>query len=111
MGVSQRAGCKAAENDETDCETTGSCGSSTGQVSPVEEPTENSLGQQTLLSVQQLSVIVGVALLVGGMFTLMIWMEIAMEWLEEKCRKVLGRHKETQEVDPAALVVSFKRYK
>ena len=60
---------------------------------------------------QQLSVIVGVALLVGGMFMLMIWLEILMERLEVRCKKLMGRHHEEPEVDPAALVGSFKRYK
>ena len=60
---------------------------------------------------QQLSVIVGVALMVGAMFMLMIWLEILMERLEEKCRKILGQQNEDEEVDPAALVGSFKRYK
>ena len=45
------------------------------------------------------------------MFMLMIWLEILMERLEEKCKKVMGHHHEEQEVDPAALVGSFKRYK
>ena len=69
------------------------------------------LGQQTVLAVQQLSVIVGVALLVGSMFMLMIWLEMLMDRLEEKCKKVLGHQKEVPDVDPAALVGSFKRYK
>ena len=53
----------------------------------------------------------GVALLVGGMFMLMIWLEILMERLEVRCKKLMGRYHEEPEVDPAALVGSFKRYK
>ena len=53
----------------------------------------------------------GVALLVGGMFMLMIWLEILVDRLEEKCKKLMGRYHEEPEVDPAALVGSFKRYK
>ena len=59
-----------------------------------------------MLAVQQFSVIVGVALLVGAMFILMSWLEILMEKLEEKCKKVMGHHHEAEEVDPAALVIS-----
>ena len=55
--------------------------------------------------------IVGVALLVGSMFMLMIWLEMLMDRLEEKCKKVMGHQKEELDTDPAALVGSFKRYK
>ena len=47
----------------------------------------------------------------GGMFMLMIWLEILMERLEEKCKKVIGHHHKEQEVYTAELVGSFKRYK
>ena len=93
------------------CQSTGSCGPSAAVVAPEEEEYEASLAQQTILAVQQFSVIVGVALLVGGMFMLMIWLETLMERLEEKCKKVMGHHHEEQEVNPAELVGSFKRYK
>ena len=92
-------------------QSTGSCGPNPAVAAPIEEEYQATLGQQTILAVQQLSVIVGVALLVGGMFMLMIWLEKLMERLEEKCKRLLGHQNEAQEVDPAALVGSFKRYK
>eukprot|EP00092_Neocalanus_flemingeri_P032111 GFUD01034902.1.p1 GENE.GFUD01034902.1~~GFUD01034902.1.p1 ORF type:complete len:100 (+),score=31.42 GFUD01034902.1:69-368(+) len=98
--------------DETDCEATGSCGPSPADSAPEEEEYEATLGQQTVLAIQQLSVIVGVALLVGSGFMLMIALENLIDKLEEKCKKLMGQQKETEEdVDPAALVGSFKRYK
>ena len=70
-----------------------------------------SLADQTVLAIQQLSVIVGVALLVGGCFMLMIGAELSLEWAEDRCCKLIGRKKDDEEEDPAALVGSFKRYK
>ena len=69
------------------CQSTGSCGPSPAVVAPEEEEYEATLAQQTILAVQPFSMIVGVDLLVGGMFMLMIWLETLMERLEDKCKK------------------------
>jgi len=72
-----------------------------------------SVGEQTVLALQQLAVVVGVALLVGGCFMLMIGVELGLGWLEDRCSSLCGGRKKSQEevLDPAALVGSFKRYK
>jgi len=70
-----------------------------------------SWGEQTILAVQQFSMILGVILLVGSCFLLMIGTEIFLGWLEDQCSRLMGREKEEETDDPAALVGSFKRYK
>lgn len=97
-----------------DCEATSSCGTEDagGGGQSDKMMMELSLGQQTVLAIQQLSVIVGVALMVGGMFLLLIGLELGLEWLEGKCSSVMGKQKVREEPeDPASLVGSFKRYK
>ena len=56
-------------------------------------------------------IIVGVCLLVGGGFMLMVGVELSIIWLSEKCSKMLGKQIVKDPEDPAALVGSFKRYK
>eukprot|EP00090_Calanus_glacialis_P007735 TRINITY_DN16189_c0_g1_i1.p1 TRINITY_DN16189_c0_g1~~TRINITY_DN16189_c0_g1_i1.p1 ORF type:complete len:103 (+),score=30.38 TRINITY_DN16189_c0_g1_i1:190-498(+) len=67
--------------------------------------------EQTVLAAQQLGIIVGVALLVGGGFILMVWIELSIIWVVEKCSKLFGKQTVKDPEDPAALVGSFKRYK
>lgn len=52
-----------------------------------------------------------VALLVGGGFMLMVWIELALCWAWEKVTDMLGTKKKEDPENPAALVGSFKRYK
>ena len=52
--------------------------------------------------------VVGVCLMVGLLFFLMVWVELAMDWLGSKMKR---SKKEPDPEDPAALVGSFKRYK
>ena len=56
-------------------------------------------------------VIVFVALLVGGGFVTMVWIELALGWVWEKVSDSLGNKKVKDPENPAALVGSFKRYK
>lgn len=56
-------------------------------------------------------IIVFVALLVGGGFMLMVWIELALCWAWEKVTDILGTKKKEDPENPAALVGSFKRYK
>lgn len=96
-----------------DCQTTGTCTPEDGLgVSKLNLPSP-SLFEQSMLAAQQFGVIVGVALLVGSLFMLMIAVEIGLEWLDNKCAKACGRKniKDVEAPDPAALVGSFKRYK
>ena len=67
--------------------------------------------EQTVLAAQQLGIIVGVALLVGGGFILMVWIELSIIWVVEKCSKLFGKQIVKDPEDPAALVGSFKIYK
>jgi len=67
--------------------------------------------EQTILALQQLGVIVFVALLVGGGFVTMVWIELALGWVWDKLSDSLGRQKVKDPENPAALVGSFKRYK
>ena len=67
--------------------------------------------EQTLLAAQQLGIIVGVALLVGGGFMLMVGIELTAGWALEKVYKLCGKKISEDPEDPAALVGSFKRYK
>ena len=56
--------------------------------------------------------VIGVALMVGILFLLMIAVEITLEWLGNQISKIFpGRKKAKDPEDPAALVGSFKRYK
>ena len=57
------------------------------------------------------SAVIGVALMVGILFFLMIAVERTFEWLGNQISKIFGRKKNKDPEDPAALVGSFKRYK
>jgi len=98
--------------DAGDCQVTGTCGPGEGGVLKLDLPKMTVL-QQSILAAQQFGVIVGVALLVGSLFMLMVGVELGLEWLEERCKKVCGRKniKEVEAPTAAALVGSFKRYK
>ena len=55
---------------------------------------------------------VGVALLVGLLFFLMIAVELCTDWVLNKVSEKCGKNRSSEDVeDPAALVGSFKRYK
>ena len=73
--------------------------------------TNHSTWEQTILAAQQLGIIVGVALLVGGGFMLMVGLEIGAGWALDKIYKLCGKKIQENPEDPAALVGSFKRYK
>ena len=75
------------------------------------DPQKRSVWDQTVLAAQQLGIIVGVALLVGGGFMLMVGIELSTIWVVEKLSKLLGTQTVKDPEDPAALVGSFKRYK
>jgi len=55
--------------------------------------------------------VIGVALMVGILFFLMIAVEQTFEWLGNQMSKIFGSKKSEDAEDPAALVGSFKRYK
>ena len=55
--------------------------------------------------------VVGVCLMVGILFFLMIAVEQAYDWILGKMKKVVGTKKTEDPEDPASLVGSFKRYK
>jgi len=57
--------------------------------------------------------VVGVILMVAGLFFLMIAVDKTMEWLQAKWARMRGheKHDDPESIDPAALVGSFKRYK
>ena len=56
--------------------------------------------------------VIGVALMVGILFFLMIAVERTFEWLGNQISKIFGFRKKSKDPeDPAALVGSFKRYK
>eukprot|EP00092_Neocalanus_flemingeri_P051408 GFUD01059780.1.p1 GENE.GFUD01059780.1~~GFUD01059780.1.p1 ORF type:complete len:104 (+),score=31.16 GFUD01059780.1:89-400(+) len=67
--------------------------------------------EQSVLAAQQLGIIVGVCLLVGGGFMLMVWVELSCIWAVEKCSNAFGKQTVKDPEDPASLVGSFKRYK
>lgn len=54
---------------------------------------------------------IGVALMVGILFFLMIAVEQTLDWIANQLSKLFGRRKSKDPEDPAALVGSFKRYK
>jgi len=93
-----------------DCQDTGTCDGGNLGILKIDIPPPTVL-QQSLLAAQQFGVIVGVALLVGSLFMLMIGIELGLEWLEDKCIQLCGRKKVVESPPPASLVGSFKRYK
>ena len=54
---------------------------------------------------------IGVALLCGVLFMLMVGFELMCEAIKEKLSNMIGRKKVLEVSDPAALVGTFKRYK
>lgn len=96
-----------------DCSADGTCGdeggvgdddlNGDGNLPPV-----LSLLDQTENALQQFSIVVGVCLMVGLLFFLMVGIELSMDWLGSKMKR---SKKEPDPEDPAALVGSFKRYK
>lgn len=97
-----------------DCSADGTCGdegglddddlNGDGNLPPV-----LSLLDQTENALQQFSIVVGVCLMVGLLFFLMVWIDMLMDWLGTKMKR--SSKKEPDPEDPAALVGSFKRYK
>lgn len=67
--------------------------------------------EQTITALQQLGIIVFVALLVGSGFMLMVGIELALGWCWERLTDMMGTKKKEDPENPAALVGSFKRYK
>jgi hypothetical protein len=70
-----------------------------------------SLQFQTLLAIQELGLVIGVALTVGILFMLMIYLEKGWNTLSEIYHKRFVEENEDDIEDPAALVGTFKRYK
>lgn len=97
-----------------DCSTDGTCEADSGDPEMSEGNAAGekvSLLQGTSLAIQQFSIIIGVALLVGILFFLMIGIELTMDWALTKLSEKCCKKKHNDEEDPAALVGSFKRYK
>ena len=70
------------------------------------------LKMQTLLALQELGIVIGVAFMVASIFVLMVYTEKVVLSLRTKYRKHFGgQEEEDVEADPAALVGTFKRYK
>jgi len=70
-----------------------------------------SLQRQSILALQEFGIVIGVALLVGVIFMLMIYLEKFWNSVSDFYHKRFGDYKEDDEEDPAALVGTFKRYK
>ena len=70
-----------------------------------------SLQVQSLLALQELGIVVAVALMVGIIFMLMIVFEKTCNCVTEFYQKRVGTYEEEDAEDPAALVGTFKRYK
>jgi len=68
------------------------------------------LAAQSIGAVQELGMVIGVGLLVGSLFFLMIYLEKLSNLLSEKLCGVCGKNSKDEE-NPAALVGTFKRYK
>jgi len=66
--------------------------------------------QQTSLALQQLGIVIGVAFMVAFLFMVMIGLEKLWDKMEESYRNFRGKGP-APEVDPAALVGTFSRYK
>ena len=66
---------------------------------------------QTLLALQELGVVMGVAFMVAGIFLLMVFMEKLGQTVMIKYHKRFGKSNADDVEDPAALVGTFKRYK
>ena len=70
-----------------------------------------SLQRQTLLALQELGIVMGMAFMMAFMFMLIVYAEKLMESLYLGYRRHLCKVAEDEEADPAALVGTFKRYK
>ena len=66
---------------------------------------------QTVMALQELGIVIGVAFLVGSIFMLMVYTEKAFNILVVKFNKKFGHGNPDEEADPAALVGTFKRCK
>uniref|UniRef100_A0A0K2T3S2 Uncharacterized protein n=1 Tax=Lepeophtheirus salmonis TaxID=72036 RepID=A0A0K2T3S2_LEPSM len=55
--------------------------------------------------------VIGVALIFCLLFFVMVAIDKALDFIGEMCTKCCGRKNRQNEVDPAELVGSFKRYK
>jgi len=69
--------------------------------------------EESIDALKQLGFILGVAIMVGFMFFLMIMVEKGLEKVGEKYQEITGKtaDPEMHEKDPASLVGSFSRYK
>ena len=70
-----------------------------------------SLKNQTLLALQELGIVIGVALMVCIIFMLMVFFETVCTKVTDLYQKRFGNEDEMDAEDPAALVGTFKRYK
>ena len=69
---------------------------------------------QTLLALQELGIVIGVAFMVASIFMLMVLTEKVIVSLHSRYHRKFGRLRGIDvdaEADPAALVGTFKRYK
>lgn len=66
---------------------------------------------QTLLALQELGVVIGVAFMMGIIFLLMVFLEKMIVSVATRFHKRFGKPEMDPEDDPAALVGTFKRYK
>ena len=71
----------------------------------------DNLKVQSLLALQELGIVVGVAFMVAGIFLLMVYMEKLANNILSRYQKRFGNPTEEDVEDPAALVGTFKRYK
>jgi len=105
----------ADDMDVGDCSSDGSCGGDDELMggTPIAgvKVATTTLTEETLMALQQFSIVIGVALMVGILFFLMIAVEQTFEWLGTQISKLFGGTKSADPEDPAALVGSFKRYK
>ena len=69
------------------------------------------LQHQTILALQELGLVIAVALMVGIIFMIMIYVEKSVNSISDYYNKRFGDGPEDDEEDPAALVGTFKRYK
>ncbi len=71
-----------------------------------------SMQKQTLLALQELGMVIGVAIMMAFMFILIVYAEKAIDSVAAGYRRHFGTDpEEDAEADPAALVGTFKRYK
>ncbi len=68
------------------------------------------LAAQSIVAIQEFGMVIGVGLLVGTLFFLMIYLEKLTTFLSEKFHNVCGNGSKDEE-NPADLVGTFKRYK